>query len=581
MRTLFAFSLCALVSGCGNGVTGNAVDLGMDFSLPPQTTHVGATGNTCCMVTYGPEYALYLANPQPGTTDSQGRKHPATGDLHVTNPYGADYLLASKVPAYDYGFAPDGRFAIFATKAKNNYALELATLERPDFKQPPILPVIPDGVQDYQLFQQSFFSPDGRYLIIGILPGTIMSSPDLHVVDLDSGSDVFQLGSGAFSYLELMAPDGTMVFENDAASTTPGTPSVEGLYVGNLPAMIGGAQPALIDTHTAQASLMDDGHTLYYERVNGDLMMYDLANKYFVKAASNVAAFSTGPGRRGPLIWTGTDRSLHVAPKLGPEFLSLPPDSIDVFSPTIVSPDGDWLYYFKNLSEQNNNGDLYALKLPPAGDGVPHLIGQRISTVDLSFLQGKLLLVRNVDDTGATGDAVIANLDGTDVRPIASGIALGGLLSAAPAPVNPMQHHGIYTGPLDLSVPVYPPLFANLTGAQNDLTHLPISGASTVTGPLAFSRSLSEAELPLDPMAHSGQIEFSDDGYVLAYAGGVTWSDNARNYTGKLNLYPTLGTADITPVDLTGVSELGPIYNHALFVNAPDANPAGVYYIKY
>src|SRR6185503_9307477 len=104
------------------------------------------------------------------------------------------------------------------------------------------------------------------------------------------------------------------------------------------------------------------------------------------------------------------------------------------FSPTIISPDGNWLYYFKGLSEQNNNGDLYALKLPPAGDGVPHLIGQRISTLDLNFIQGRLIVVRNVDDAGATGDAVSMRQDGSDPIAIASGVALGGVMAAFPAP---------------------------------------------------------------------------------------------------------------------------------------------------
>jgi hypothetical protein len=32
---------------------------------------------------------------------------------------------------------------------------------------------------------------------------------------------------------------------------------------------------------------------------------------------------------------------------------------------------------------------------------------------------------------------------------------------------------------------------------------------------------------------------------------------------------------------LTGVSELGPIVNRSLFVNAPTAATAGVYFVKY
>ncbi len=53
------------------------------------------------------------------------------------------------------------------------------------------------------------------------------------------------------------------------------------------------------------------------------------------------------------------------------------------------------------------------------------------------------------------------------------------------------------------------------------------------------------------------------------------------NYVGKLYTDSTTVDTGIVAPMLTGVSELGPVSNRALFVNAPKATPAGVYYVKY
>src|SRR4051812_11789681 len=175
------------MAGCDNNTVAG-FDLGPDFALPAQVTRVGAKAPTCCMVTGGAQTALYLANPS--ADDSRERSSGEklyTGELHVVNAFGADSILGSDVPAYDYGFSPDGSTVFFVQPAgKNgNFSLQAVNIDHPDLRLPPTaksITVIPDGIQDYQLNQQSFYSPSGKYLIIGVLPGAVQRSADLHIV---------------------------------------------------------------------------------------------------------------------------------------------------------------------------------------------------------------------------------------------------------------------------------------------------------------------------------------------------------------------------------------------------------------
>src|SRR3954470_14527795 len=108
------------MAGCDNK-TVTEFDMGPDFALPPQVTRVGAKAPTCCMVTRGAQTALYLANPS--ADDSRERSSGEklyTGELHVVNAFGADSILGSDVPAYDYGFSPDGSTVFFVQPAGKN-----------------------------------------------------------------------------------------------------------------------------------------------------------------------------------------------------------------------------------------------------------------------------------------------------------------------------------------------------------------------------------------------------------------------------------------------------------------------------
>src|SRR5262249_11951918 len=123
--------------------------------------------------------------------------------------------------------------------------------------------------------------------------------------------------------------------------------------------------------------------------------------------------------------------------------------------------------------------------------------------------------------------------------------------------------------------------FASLTGAVQDNSKRLMNGGRPVVGALAFGPKLGQPEGPLNAQVHSGAFEFSDDGYVLAYAGDVTWSDNAENYVGALHLFSTLIEVHVATPSLANVSELGPIVGRAFFAIAPDAQVPGLYFVSY
>lgn len=585
LRSILLLSL--LTAGCGDSGPAYMFDAGADFSIAPQATHIGPAATVCCLQTRSAQFAMYLTNPAQGAIDGNGREHPGHGSLHIASPYGVDFVLADRVPANGYTFTPEGLWAMYMAPSKSaalrtSFSLNFAPIEAPDFSMGTPIQAISDGLDDAPLSQIGFFSPSGHYFIVGVLPKNVAQSADLHVVDVHQGKDVFQLGSGAFSYFELMAPDDTMIYENSTASTVAGQPSVQGLYVINLSAAAAGAQPSLIDQHVIQASLLADGHSLIYERANRDLMYYDLRDKNFTMMARNVAAFSVGPGRRGPVAYIGNDRSVHVVPKLQPEITVLPPASVDILSPILFSPDGAHLYYFSKVDSQNGHGVM--LHQAVRSTAPSQLVGQRVSTTSTTFFQNRMIFLDNVNANGDSGDLFVANLDGTGAQLMSTGVVTGDVQQAFPVNFGPPVRNPGF-GPVDLSPIVVPPVFANLSGAQRDFSKAnsmrPIAGGRPIVGALVYGPKLGGAEATIDPAVRTGGYGFSDDGFVLAYAGGAAWSSNALNYVGKLTLFPTLVDVGIVPPNVDKVSEIGPIVSRSFFTLAPDNSNPGLYFVNY
>ena len=88
--------------------------------------------------------------------------------------------------------------------------------------------------------------------------------------------------------------------------------------------------------------------------------------------------------------------------------------------------------------------------------------------------------------------------------------------------------------------------------------------------------------MALDATAHAGTFVFAaDDGRTAAFVGGAAWNATAMNYVGALKFLAARQPSMTVDGMLAGVSEVGTIVGRALFVNAPTATTAGVYYVKY
>jgi hypothetical protein len=580
------------MAGCSDDNSNQVFDMSPDFALSTQVTHVGVTGQTCCMVTRGAQLAMYLTNVMQGMVDSRGITHAATGELHLVTALGTDYKLGDNVPAFAYQFSPDGTYAMYGVKtptSKVNYSLNFATVSYPNLPPPLVQTVIPDGIQDYSLAQQSFFSATGKYLIIGVLNSTVANSPDLHVVDVRAAQDVAALGNGAFDYLEIPTPDDQLIYNNSTASTKPGTPSIVNLYQANLSVFANGnVSPSILDTSVTGATLFGDGFQLLYLKEDGSLMVRDLAQHFLVKVADNVMAMTTGPLTHGPLVWTGKDLSLHVANQYQAEMITLPPNSVDSGSPFYFSGDATRLYFFKNVMSSNSNGDLYSVSVAPGQPRTVNLIGTRISTVDFNFFQDRFLYIRNVDDQGVAGEMVSANLDGSNPIVLGENVMVGGLRQSSPNPVTAPGTKDKFA-PVDLSPSLPHPINAVLTNAQRQIdpssafgsAYAPINDSSEIVGELSFGFTINTRMGVIDPAVHAGMFRFSDDGYVLAYAGGAQWNSSVSNFVGSLKLQPTITDTNPIQPQLDGVAEMGPISQRSMFVSAPANAKPGIYFVKF
>ncbi|HEX9102604.1 MAG TPA: hypothetical protein VF997_10385, partial [Polyangia bacterium] len=122
-----------------------------------------------------------------------------------------------------------------------------------------------------------------------------------------------------------------------------------------------------------------------------------------------------------------------------------------------------------------------------------------------------------------------------------------------------------------------------LTASMDDsATNTPINGSPAVYGALSWEDYTGAASIALDAKVHQGAFGFAlDDGRTAAFVTGATWNATATNYVGSLAFIAARLPSMKVDGMLTGVSELGPIIGRSLFVNAPTATMAGVYFVKY
>ena len=566
--------------GGGTGGTGGGADmaLGGDMADPgtpptPMTTHVGATGTTSNLVTDGAGHAAYLLNAAPvmsGTT-ALG----TAGELHVVDAGGTDVKLGGNVFVGCYSLAPDdsGIFWI-GFDATNGPKMGDASLNYLSFAAGAMpkqivatgMPVTnlnasnPLAAAIYTptaLVKEGFFSPSGKYFLVAIAVAKDSTTPDLHVIATATGSDVYQRPNGGAVYSQLVMPDDTMVFQDTSAGSGPSAPPVQTLYWTKLPS----GTPTAITTHTASFAPTADGKTLLVLKSGGDLLTWDLAGKSGTPKtlASGVALFTVGADATGPVAWVGADHSVHVAALDGTKLLDLVGTSAnaDVFGAIHLSPANDHVYWFANAEQQNNRGTLMHAAVKSGGTAAK--VGDKISMPDFTATDSAIVFLQNVDDVGKLGDAAWAALDGSGVTALGTKAAVGALRVGNPSPGSWYALHG--------------------TGTTADTAHTAIDGSPSLVGALAFGSAMGDVQL--DAAVHVSGYRLSDSGKVAIWAGGATWNATASNWVGALAFASGSSPSSIVDGKLAGVSELGPVQGRKLFVSAPAASPAGIYFVTY
>ena len=585
-----AFALALVLGGiaaCRDSGNSGAPDAAPDLSLPAGVTHIGGDRPACCIVTTSSAWrVLYLADPAPGGSDSRGRDVATKGELHIADAYGADVTLAEEVPRGAYTFNGSGDRILFLAPTgdkEGTYALKSAALSADTLGTIEPITVVPRGLLDRPLAEQSFFSATGRYLIVGVTPQTIAYSSDLTVVEVDTARVVLTLPNGSFDYIEAVTSSDVMIYQNSKASRQLGVPSQVGLYVLPLASAAGGGQPSLIDTRTVGFTTTGDEHRILYTRFDGSLWLYDLTDHSRVQLASDVVTFTVGGDANGPLVWIGKDLGVHVTRILQPTLRTTAAGSASVWTSFTFSPSGQDLYFFDRASSQDNNGDLLRLDLRPGATAPPRPIERRVGQSDFTFIGGRMRFLRALDGRGEMGELVTSLLDGSDLRSIARGVPVGSLRVANPRPAEPPPMRGNPPrGAIDMSAPIVAPVYAHLLeAARYTARKAPLfDDSDPIVGKLAFARE-DQAPVVIDPAVHVGGYRFSGDGYVLVYIGETKLDDNLAAYTGSLRVFQTLVDQSPVPPMLSGVSELGRIRERAFFVAAPAASPQGIYFVRY
>lgn len=524
----------------------------------PMTMHVGMTGNTCCLVTAGATATAYLLNPTAGT--------PGSGALRVVTKAGVDKAVDTGVTIGGFAITPDGKAVIYTKPA--------GTMFWADVSGATVTPKSLFGgasVQSPTLASAGFMSPSGHYFLVGVKT-TLAASTDLHVVDMKTGNDVYQRLNGGFDYIQLVLPDDTLFFQDTAGGTGTGSPPVQTLYWTPLPPPTPTTANS-INTRTASLTPTADNKTLTYMKTNGDLYTWDVTAHTGAgsKIASNVVKYALGGAANGPVAYIGTDGSIHVQATDGTKLLDTAASKATSFNaPIVLAPDNGDVYFYQNGDVvnggvQNNAGTL--MRVAVMANATPSKVADLVSIIDLQVMDNALLFLRNIGipgmpPKGQFGDAAKANRDGTNITALGLKVPVGGLRAVNPGPNTWFAMH-----------------LAN--SVDDGGTNTPINGSPPVTGKLMWADYMGGSELQIDAIGHQGAFEFSDDGRDVVFVGAAAWSATPMNYAGALKFLATRAPMTNINGNLAGVTELGPVSSRALFVNAPGATPAGVYYVTY
>ncbi len=529
----------------------------------PTVKHVGATGPSAGLVTAGVTAAAYLLNPTGA---------PATGELHVATAAGTDVTVDTGVPVGSYQLTHDGKQIIYAKASGQAGSLFWA-----DLSAATVTPktVFNGTFASGTLSQGGFMAPSGHFFLAGVHSPNVAVSLDMHVIRMSDGADVFDRLNGGFDYLEVVLPDDTCIFQDTAGGTSPGTPPVQTLYWTALPATGTTTTATAITTRTANMTTSADGKTLIYLKTSGDLYTWDTTAKTGAgtKVASGVTKYAVGGGATGPLAYIAGDGSIHVQTIDGATKMLDTPASMatSLNAPLVLAPDAGDVYFFQNGDlvtggVQNNMGTL--MRVAVQTGATPSKVADNVSIRDLQVMDSQILFLQNLMTPPTPpaiqfGDAAKANRDGTGITPLGMKTPVGGLQAVNPGPATWFAMH--------------------LTGSTDEsAANTPIDGSLAAVGALAWDDYTGAASITLDAKVHQGAFGFAlDDGRTAAFVTGATWNATATNYVGSLAFIAARLPSMKVDGMLAGVSELGPIISRSLFVNAPTATMAGVYFVKY
>ena len=527
-------------------------------------TLVSPMGQTQAIVTDGANHVAYLLNASPGFG--------TPGDLHLAGTNGKDDLkIASGISVGGYIFSADGKGMLFtaANPSQKDASLSWVDMSNPTAPKS----VFSGGLQmsgtmpnfAAPLLQQGFVSPSGRFYILGVLAPMINVSPDLHVIDMDSGTDVFQRANGAFDYLELVLPNDVMVFQ-DAVGGNGGVAGGAGLQTLFWVDLTSGSPTATtIDTRTGAYQPTGDNKTIIYQNADTrELFTWDAVAKPATGTKVASGALNFAAGTSGPIAYVGTDGSMHIVGLDGTPVVDVAAATAkaDPFSPVYISADGADAYYFQAVATQDGQGTL--MHLAATAGATPAKIVDSASLTDVHPLpDGVLLYLANVDATGVTGDAFKSARDGSGATALGTKVPVGFLAVSRPTDTTSSTW-----------------VSAHLINSSEDMNQKLADAIRAITGGLELTTA--SATTMIDPMARLGQFQISDDFASLVYVSGSTFDISVDNYVGNLEEVPVaMPTMKPAKPILTGVTEVGSVVKKSLFVNAPKASKPGVYFVSF
>lgn len=534
------------------------------------TKRVSADGKTQGIVTDGVSHVAYLLNAPAA--------YGTTGELHVATPDGKDVKVATGVSVGGYLMSPRGKGMLVtqANTSASDAALSWVDLSNPaappksvftgGLKTQPINPGTTAPTFTVPLASQGFLTPSGHYYVVGVQAPMVSTSADLHVIDMDTGNEVFSRDNGAFDYLELALPNDVMVFQ-DAVGGNSGIAGGAGLQTLFWVDLTSGSPMATtIATRTGAYTPTGDNKTIVYQDADTrELYAWDAVARPATgtKIASNALTFAVGTS--GPVAYLGTDGSIHVVGLDGSAIVDVAASAAkaDLFSPIYLSDDGADAYFFQTVATQNAQGVL--MHVSATAGATPNKIADAASLGDVHPLGGGVLLyLANVDGLGVSGDAFKSARDGSGATALGAKVPVGFLTVSMPAG---MPGSTTWASP-------------HLVNASENMDQRLADTVRAISGGLELTAPGGTAMI--DPAARIGQYQVSDDLTSLVYVGGSAFDPVVDNYAGGLEAVPVAmpSMKPAMPI-LTGVTEVGTVIKHSLFVNAPKAPMPGVYFVNF